>query len=657
MDINSDGNFVYHDEVPTIPPNRPSCRPHHRRSRGIVAPTSATFGSPIPANQRTDGQPVLDSGTKVINHNTTRRRKYNRKAKPSFLDPNNTDASDENDGKRLKPTALDEQNQTRQDTIGSSPPKPTADGGDNPQLQDEKLQVVASTYPDEDDLSGADERLLLHQNQEPQQSSDLGLFDQARKKGIIDFSSVAPSEAMFILDSPQEPKVAQIMRGDSLFTSKNETRCSVRPNSATRSSTKVKLRPLDLEDPEPIENDDPFDVSRLPPSRGQSPDASAVEMKKAHPQKLTHKTRKSTTKHKASATKSVPIPRRRSVKAKLESVVVNSGSSICGAEDGGLSEDNVNEQTMEVFAEFESDPSTKTRLDQQAMSHPTNFTLVTKAEAIPTSWSRKVADDGDYPQTTSAGYGIPSAREENNPKRSLSPEETRPQIYISKGQSPLAHFLEPTKDCQKNTLVKTVTAGVEKATKRPRIEEIASEVSLKRLPLNKNNRVPLYGIKNGTDDIFDARQSTELFKTTAFMERLRSIDLEDHIRDKSNKSAGILDSKDSPLELRKTQLGTLGPKRDIPQQFLADMATRGAALDQNTSLGSHKDIITKLNAHDLHHDGNTDHPQRGEVSYADDRERMFNEVSETHEKGLEDVMHKIVGVGSSLSLSFIITDQ
>lgn len=126
-----------------------------------------------------------------------------------------------------------------------------------------------------------------------------------KKKGILEFSSAAPSVTASVDEEPLQ-EISPNAQGNSDVSSQMEAKkAATRRKPVSKSSSKVKLSALDLQAEEAVDEDsgDPFDQVNIPPSRGVSPRASKRKPKEACKKQSTTK------RSKTSPTTKKPSPR------------------------------------------------------------------------------------------------------------------------------------------------------------------------------------------------------------------------------------------------------------------------------------------------------------------------------------------------------------
>lgn len=270
--IDSDGNTTYDGEVGAAP----------RRKQAAVTPKSAAFGSPVPIDPWTGGlpaQPMEDDGPKQAQ---ARRRQQERRAKPSFFDTGSAPASNREQEEYV--ASLD---QEREPLISSSSVRAAADESSDPfhpprKYSKKQIDVIDSTYPDDDVFSdpkgtSPTPRPRTSTSQIRKDHETTVTLDQAKKKGMFQFSSLAASLSTQPVNSPNAIKLTDAMRGTSALapTQENSAKTTFKEKGKRNrtSSKRSMLAALDRVDPELAGADDPFDTANVPPSQNGSPGA------------------------------------------------------------------------------------------------------------------------------------------------------------------------------------------------------------------------------------------------------------------------------------------------------------------------------------------------------------------------------------------------
>lgn len=273
MPNDSDGE-VNHDAVPL----------RGKAVTSAITPRSAGFGSPMAAGSWTGGVSTHKKSNIGAKQSQVGARPQAQKGKPSWIDtqsehPQQEEHEDEDD-KSAPPAARNAHPQQKRFTFSSSPA--AADNHDKksfqlsqPPILTQHRHVVDSTYPEIDvkfsdpkDASPTPRPRGTQPKTRGEEHNAVGSQKTTKKKGILSFSSLAPSVIGKKFDSPRENKLTNAMRGVSAMPStqnNKETRTRKRSSGA-------RLPALDLEE---TQSSDPFDTANAPLSAAGSPCTTA----------------------------------------------------------------------------------------------------------------------------------------------------------------------------------------------------------------------------------------------------------------------------------------------------------------------------------------------------------------------------------------------
>lgn len=176
--------------------------------------------------------------------------------------------------------------------------EPTSAADKSPTPRPSRLTLSRKrTMSDASDLpvSPQIKQVAYSRQREMSEMSETQIIDKRpKKKGILHFSSAAPSMADTVDEEPPQNIIYSTQSKSGLPshpTSHTKKKMANRRKSDLKSNANMRLSALDLEEQEEIieEKGDPFDQANIPPSRGRSPAPSIRKPKPAPKKKAAEK--------------------------------------------------------------------------------------------------------------------------------------------------------------------------------------------------------------------------------------------------------------------------------------------------------------------------------------------------------------------------------
>lgn len=231
-------------------------------------------------------------------------------------------------------------------------------------------------------------------------------------------------------------------------------------------------------------------------------------------------------------------------------------------------------------------------------------------------------------------------------KRSLTPDEyVNPSPAVEQPTFPKSSA-QTTQRLGQRSFQQTAEDFMERPAKKQRLDEmIVAPVLNSSFPRNDQKDL-MVSAKQRDGDIAGERRRREFEKIKAPLRHLTSVD--------SDLTLGANSSRVYQHGFVKVQSeNKFATKRDIAQQFLADMANRSNALDREAAF---EDVPEEHSAEPVKNlqcsDGHAGHRKRALVQNISERECAFEENPATPDQALAAVMHRIVGVSLAFCIFF-----